>query len=314
MFERFTERARKVVVLAQEEARHFNHNYIGTEHLLLGLLREDEGVAARALASLNVTLDEVREQVESIVGYGEEGTGAQAPFTPRSKKVLELALREALQLGHNYIGTEHILLGLVRESRVSRPAYSRNLDVDPDKVRREVVRMLGGGRGRSRGGGGEGGGRGVEAKRPKTRQLDQYGRNLTAYAEEDKLDPVIGRSQEIARIMQILVRRTKNNPVIIGEPGVGKTAIVEGLAEEIAEARVPDILADKEVYTLDLGALVAGSKYRGEFEERLKKIMKEITDHGDIILFIDEIHNLVGAGAAEGAIDAAPILKPASPR
>jgi ATP-dependent Clp protease ATP-binding subunit ClpC len=313
MFERFTERARKVVVLAQEEARHFNHNYIGTEHLLLGLLREDEGVAARALSSLNVTLDEVREQVESIVGYGEEGTGAQAPFTPRSKKVLELALREALQLGHNYIGTEHILLGLVRESEGVAARVLSNLDVDPDKVRREVVRMLGGGRGRSRGGEGAGRG-GVEAKRPKTRQLDQYGRNLTAYAEEDKLDPVIGREQEIARIMQILVRRTKNNPVIIGEPGVGKTAIVEGLANEIAEGRIPEILADKEVYTLDLGALVAGSKYRGEFEERLKKIMKEITDHGDIILFIDEIHNLVGAGAAEGAIDAASILKPALAR
>src|ERR687883_409879 len=314
MFERFTERARKVVVLAQEEARHFNHNYIGTEHLLLGLLREDEGVAARALSSLNVTLDEVREQVESIVGYGEEGTGGQAPFTPRSKKVLELALREALQLGHNYIGTEHILLGLVRESEGVAARVLSNLDVDPDKVRREVVRRLGGGRSRSRGGGESGGGRGVEAKRPKTRQLDQYGRNLTAYAEEDKLDPVIGREQEIARIMQILVRRTKNNPVIIGEPGVGKTAIVEGLAEEIAEGNVPEILADKEVYTLDLGALVAGSKYRGEFEERLKKIMKEITDHGDIILFIDEIHNLVGAGAAEGAIDAASILKPALAR
>ena len=321
MFERFTERARKVVVLAQEEARHFNHNYIGTEHLLLGLLREDEGVAARALGSLNVTLDEVREQVESIVGYGEEGTGGQAPFTPRSKKVLELALREALQLGHNYIGTEHILLGLVRESEGVAARVLSNLGVDPDKVRREVVRMLGGGRaqrgrGGSGGGGGEagGGGRGVEAKRPKTRQLDQYGRNLTAFAEEGKLDPVIGRSKEIERIMQILVRRTKNNPVIIGEPGVGKTAIVEGLAQEISEDRVPDILADKEVYTLDLGALVAGSKYRGEFEERLKKIMKEITDHGDIILFIDEIHNLVGAGAAEGAIDAASILKPALAR
>ncbi|HEX2740084.1 MAG TPA: Clp protease N-terminal domain-containing protein, partial [Rubrobacter sp.] len=211
MFERFTERARKVVVLAQDEARHFNHNYIGTEHLLLGLLREDEGVAAQALSSLNVSLDEVREQVESIVGYGEEGTGAQAPFTPRSKKVLELALREALQLGHNYIGTEHILLGLVRESEGVAARVLSNLDVDPDKVRREVVRRLGGGRSRSRGGG-EAGGRGAEAKRPKTRQLDQYGRNLTAYAEEDKLDPVIGRSQEIARIMQILVRRTKNNP------------------------------------------------------------------------------------------------------
>ena len=322
MFERFTERARKVVVLAQEEARHFNHNYIGTEHLLLGLLREDEGVAARALASLNVTLDEVREQVESIVGYGEEGSGGQAPFTPRSKKVLELALREALQLGHNYIGTEHILLGLVRESEGVAARVLSNLDVDPDKVRREVVRMLGGGRsgrgGRSQGGEGSssrgGGAAGGEAKRPKTRQLDQYGRNLTAFAEDDNLDPVIGRSEEIERIMQILVRRTKNNPVIIGEPGVGKTAIVEGLAEEIAEERVPDLLAGKEVYTLDLGALVAGSKYRGEFEERLKKIMKEITDHGDIVLFIDEIHNLVGAGAAEGAIDAASILKPALAR
>ena len=320
MFERFTERARKVVVLAQEEARHFNHNYIGTEHLLLGLLREDEGVAARALSSLNVTLDEVREQVESIVGYGEEGTGGQAPFTPRSKKVLELALREALQLGHNYIGTEHILLGLVRESEGVAARVLNNLDVDPDKVRREVVRMLGGGRSRGKSGGGGGGGEasggrgGGEAKRPKTRQLDQYGRNLTSYAEEDKLDPVIGRNQEIERIMQILVRRTKNNPVIIGEPGVGKTAIVEGLAEEIAGERVPDILGGKEVYTLDLGALVAGSKYRGEFEERLKKIMKEITDHGDVILFIDEIHNLVGAGAAEGAIDAASILKPALAR
>ncbi|CAN5173306.1 ATP-dependent Clp protease ATP-binding subunit [soil metagenome] len=318
MFERFTERARKVVVLAQEEARHFNHNYIGTEHLLLGLLREDEGVAARALGSLNVTLDEVREQVESIVGYGEEGTGGQAPFTPRSKKVLELALREALQLGHNYIGTEHILLGLVRESEGVAARVLSNLGVDPDKVRREVVRMLGGGRSqRGRGGsGGEagGGGHGVEAKRPKTRQLDQYGRNLTAFADESKLDPVSGRAKEIERIMQTLVRRTKNNPVIIGEPGVGKTAIVEGLAHEIAEDRVPDILADKEVYTLDLGALVAGSKYRGEFEERLKKIMKEITDHGDVILFIDEIHNLVGAGAAEGAIDAASILKPALAR
>src|SRR5829696_4506824 len=271
MFERFTERARKVVVLAKEEARTFNHNYIGTEHLLLGLLREDEGVAARALSSLNVTLDEVREQVESIVGYGEEGTGCQAPFTPRSKKVLELALREALQLGHNYIGTEHILLGLVRESEGVAARVLSNLGVDPDKVRREVVRMLGGGRSQRGRGGESGGGRGVEAKRPKTRQLDQYGRNLTAFADEGKLDPVIGRSQEIERIMQILVRRTKNNPVIIGEPGVGKTAIVEGLAQEISE-------------------------------------------HGDIILFIDEIHNLVGAGAAEGAIDAASILKPALAR
>src|ERR687893_635407 len=234
-------------------------------------------------------------------------------FTERARKVVVLALREALQLGHNYIGTEHILLGLVRESEGVAARVLSNLDVDPDKVRREVVRMLGGGRGRSRGGG-EAGGGGGEGKRAQTRPLGQDGGHLPAYAEEDKLDPVIGREQEIARIMQILVRRTKNNPVIIGEPGVGKTAIVEGLAEEIAEDRVPDILANKEVYTLDLGALVAGSKYRGEFEERLKKIMKEITDHGDIILFIDEIHNLVGAGAAEGAIDAASILKPALAR
>src|ERR671917_1431357 len=236
-------------------------------------------------------------------------------FTERARKVVELALREALQLGHNYIGTEHILLGLVRESEGVAARVLSNLDVDPDKVRREVVRMLGGGRsGRGRSGEQGSARGGTEAKRPKTRQLDQYGRNLTMYAEEDKLDPVIGRTQEIERIMQILVRRTKNNPVIIGEPGVGKTAIVEGLAQEICEDRVPDILADKEVYTLDLGALVAGSKYRGEFEERSKKIMKEITDHGDIILFIDEIHNLVGAGAAEGAIDAASILKPALAR
>jgi ATP-dependent Clp protease ATP-binding subunit ClpC len=313
VFERFTDRARRVVVLAQEEARLLNHNYIGTEHILLGLIHEGEGVAAKALESLGISLEKVRQQVEEIIGAGQSPPSGHIPFTPRAKKVLELSLREALQLGHNYIGTEHILLGLVRESEGVAARVLSNLDVDPDRIRRQVVQQLGGGRSQ-RGRGGEAGGRGAEAKRPKTRQLDQYGRNLTAYAEEDKLDPVIGREQEIQRIMQILVRRTKNNPVIIGEPGVGKTAIVEGLAEEIAEERVPDILAGKEVYTLDLGALVAGSKYRGEFEERLKKIMKEITDHGDIILFIDEIHNLVGAGAAEGAIDAASILKPALAR
>src|ERR671937_865385 len=253
MFERFTERARQVVVLAQEEARTLKHNYIGTEHILLGLLREEEGLAARVLESLDITVERVRAQVVRIVGSGEEVTSGQIPFTPRAKKVLELALREALSLGHNYIGTEHKL-------------------------------------------------------------LDQFGRNLTKLASESKLDPVVGRETEIERIMQILSRRTKNNPVLIGEPGVGKTAVVEGLAQRITQGDVPELLKGKQIYTLDLAALGAGSKYRGEFEERLKKVMKEITQRGDIILFIDELHNLVGAGAAEGAIDAASILKPALAR
>src|ERR687885_82045 len=295
MFERFTERARQVVVLAQDEARALKHNYIGTEHILLGLLREEEGLAARVLESLDITVEEVRAQVARIVGQGDEVTTGQIPFTPRAKKVLELALREALSLGHNYIGTEHILLGL---------------DADAEKIRNEIIRMLSG-PGRRQGSGG-GGAQGEKAKSSKL--LDQFGRNFTKQASEGKLDPVVGRQTEIERIMQILSRRTKNNPVLIGEPGVGKTAVVEGLAAKIASNQVPDLLKNKQIYTLDLAALVAGSKYRGEFEERLKKVMKEITQRGDIILFIDELHNLVGAGPAEGAIDAASILKPALAR
>lgn len=314
MFERFTERARQVVVLAQEEARNLRHNYIGTEHLLLGLLREADGVAARVLGSLEVSLEEVRGEVTRIVGEGENDPQGQIPFTPRAKKVLELALREALSLGHNYIGTEHILLGLVRESEGVAARILNDLEVDADRVRQEIMRVLAGPtRRQARGGSAEAGA--SEGKdRKSSKVLDQFGRNLTRYAEEDKLDPVIGREVEIERVMQILSRRTKNNPVLVGEPGVGKTAVVEGLAQRIAKNDVPGLLKDKQIYTLDLGALVAGSKYRGEFEERLKKVMKEITERGDIILFIDEIHNLVGAGAAEGAIDAASILKPALAR
>ncbi|MGE5228716.1 MAG: ATP-dependent Clp protease ATP-binding subunit [Deltaproteobacteria bacterium] len=308
MFERFTERARQVVVLAQEEARSLKHNYIGTEHLLLGLLREEEGVAARVLDGLEVSVEEVRAAVVRIVGSGEESPQGQIPFTPRAKKVLELALREALSLGHNYIGTEHILLGLVREDEGVAARILLDLDAEPEKIRGEVMRALSGpGRRSSQGGGG------AEGKRA-AKVLDQFGRNLTKLAEEGKLDPCIGRQTEIERVMQILSRRTKNNPVLIGEPGVGKTAIVEGFAQRIANHEVPELLKGKQVWTLDLAALVAGSKYRGEFEERLKKVMKEIRETGDIILFIDELHNLVGAGAAEGAIDAASILKPALAR
>jgi ATP-dependent Clp protease ATP-binding subunit ClpC len=313
LFERFTERARQVVVLAQEEARTLKHNYIGTEHILLGLLREEEGLAARVLESLDITTERVRSQVVRIVGSGEEVTSGQIPFTPRAKKVLELALREALSLGHNYIGTEHILLGLVRENEGVAARILLDFDADSDKIRNEVIRMLSGPGGRRQGGGG-GGGQGEGAGKKSSKLLDQFGRNLTKLAEEGKLDPVIGRETEIERIMQILSRRTKNNPVLLGEPGVGKTAVVEGLAAKINNGEVPELLRNKQIYTLDLAALVAGSKYRGEFEERLKKVMKEITQRGDIILFIDELHNLVGAGAAEGAIDAASILKPALAR
>src|SRR5881227_410923 len=311
MFERFTERARQVVVLAQEEARTLKHNYIGTEHILLGLLREEEGLAARVLESLDITVERVRAQVVRIVGSGEEVTSGQIPFTPRAKKVLELALREALSLGHNYIGTEHILLGLVRENEGVAARILLDFDADSEKIRNEVIRMLSGPGGR-RQGAGQGAGQGEGKKSSKL--LDQFGRNLTRLAAESKLDPVVGRETEIERIMQILSRRTKNNPVLIGEPGVGKTAVVEGLAQRITHGDVPELLRNKQIYTLDLAALVAGSKYRGEFEERLKKVMKEITQRGDIILFIDELHNLVGAGAAEGAIDAASILKPALAR
>src|SRR5688500_13552611 len=305
MFERFTERARQVVVLAQEEARTLKHNYIGTEHILLGLLREEEGLAARVLESLDITVERVRAQVVRIVGSGEEVTSGQSPFTPRAKKVLELALREALSLGHNYIGTEHILLGLVRENEGVAARILLDFDADSEKIRNEVIRMLSGPGGR-RSGSGQGQAAGEGKKSSKL--LDQFGRNLTKLAADGKLDPVVGRETEIERIMQILSRRTKNNPVLIGEPGVGKTAVVEGLASRITKGEVPELLKNKQIYTLDLAALVAGSKYRGEFEERLKKVMKEITQRGDIILFIDELHNLVGAGAAEGAIDAASIL------
>src|SRR5436309_1690278 len=317
MFERFTERARQVVVLAQEEARTLKHNYIGTEHILLGLLREEEGLAARVLESLDITVERVRAQVVRIVGSGEEVTSGQIPFTPRAKKVLELALREALSLGHNYIGTEHILLGLVRENEGVAARILLDFDADSEKIRNEVIRMLSGPGGRrqgSSGGAGAGAGGGPGEGKKSSKLLDQFGRNLTKLASEGKLDPCVGRETEIERIMQILSRRTKNNPVLVGEPGVGKTAVVEGLAQRITSADVPELLKNKQIYTLDLAALVAGSKYRGEFEERLKKVMKEITQRGDIILFIDELHNLVGAGAAEGAIDAASILKPALAR
>ena len=315
MFERFTERARQVVVLAQEEARTLKHNYIGTEHILLGLLREEEGLAARVLESLDITVERVRAQVVRIVGSGEEVTSGQIPFTPRAKKVLELALREALSLGHNYIGTEHILLGLVRENEGVAARILLDFDADSDKIRNEVIRMLSGPGGRKSGSQGAEAGPGqAEGGKKSSKLLDQFGRNLTRLAEDGKLDPVVGREVEIERIMQILSRRTKNNPVLLGEPGVGKTAVVEGLASRIIRGEVPDLLRNKQIYTLDLAALVAGSKYRGEFEERLKKVMKEIAQRGDIVLFIDEIHNLVGAGAAEGAIDAASILKPALAR
>src|ERR1700733_4135540 len=303
MFERFTERARQVVVLAQEEARTLKHNYIGTEHILLGLLREEEGLAARVLESLEITVERVRAQVVRIVGSGEEVTSGQIPFTPRAKKVLELALREALSLGHNYIGTEHILLGLVRENEGVAARILLDFDADSEKIRNEVIRMLSGPGGRQRSGSGggaaaTGAGSGAPGEGKKSSKLlDQFGRNLTKLASDGKLDPVVGRETEIERIMQILSRRTKNNPVLIGEPGVGKTAVVEGLAQRITNADVPELLKGKQIYTLDLAALVAGSKYRGEFEERLKKVMKEITQRGDIILFIDELHNLVGAGA-----------------
>ena len=306
MFERFTDRARRVVVLAQEEARMLNHNYIGTEHILLGLIHEGEGVAAKALESLGISLEGVRAQVEEIIGQGQQAPSGHIPFTPRAKKVLELSLREALQLGHNYIGTEHILLGLIREGEGVAAQVLVKLGADLNRVRQQVIQLLSGYQGKEAvqtGGPAEG----VPAT---SLVLDQFGRNLTQAAREGKLDPVIGRENEIERVMQVLSRRTKNNPVLIGEPGVGKTAVVEGLAQAIYRNDVPETLKDKQLYSLDLGALVAGSRYRGDFEERLKKVLKEIKTRGDIILFIDEIHTLVGAGAAEGAIDAASILKP----
>src|SRR5215204_2949145 len=306
MFERFTDRARRVVVLAQEEARMLNHNYIGTEHILLGLIHEGEGVAAKALESLGISLEAVRQQVEEIIGQGQQAPSGHIPFTPRAKKVLELSLREALQLGHNYIGTEHILLGLIREGEGVAAQVLVKLGADLNRVRQQVIQLLSGYQGKEPAAAG-----GPAEGTPSTSLvLDQFGRNLTQAARDSKLDPVIGRAKEIERVMQVLSRRTKNNPVLIGEPGVGKTAVVEGLAQAIVKGEVPETLKDKQLYTLDLGALVAGSRYRGDFEERLKKVLKEIRTRGDIILFIDELHTLVGAGAAEGAIDAASILKP----
>ncbi|AOT03116.1 ATP-dependent Clp protease ATP-binding subunit [Arthrobacter sp. U41] len=309
MFERFTDRARRVVVLAQEEARMLNHNYIGTEHILLGLIHEGEGVAAKALESLSISLDGVREQVQEIIGQGQQAPSGHIPFTPRAKKVLELSLREALQLGHNYIGTEHILLGLIREGEGVAAQVLVKLGADLNRVRQQVIQLLSGYQGKETTGAGVGPGQ-AEGTPAGSVVLDQFGRNLTQAARENKLDPVIGRESEMERVMQVLSRRTKNNPVLIGEPGVGKTAVVEGLAQAIVRGDVPETIKDKQLYTLDLGSLVAGSRYRGDFEERLKKVLKEIRTRGDIILFIDEIHTLVGAGAAEGAIDAASILKP----
>ena len=310
MFERFTDRARRVVVLAQEEARLLNHNYIGTEHILLGLIHEGEGVAARGLESLGISLDSVRSQVVEIIGQGQQSPSGHIPFTPRAKKVLELSLREALQLGHNYIGTEHILLGLIREGEGVAAQVLQKLGADLPKVRQTVIQLLSGVSGDEPAQSGGGGQSSRESAPSGSTVLDQFGRNLTQMARDHDLDPVIGRATEIERVMQILSRRSKNNPVLIGEPGVGKTAIVEGLAQKIVSGDIPDTLTSKQLYTLDLGALVAGSRYRGDFEERLKKVLKEIKTRGDIILFIDEIHTLVGAGAAEGAIDAASILKP----
>src|SRR5829696_3429709 len=306
MFERFTDRARRVVVLAQEEARMLNHNYIGTEHILLGLIHEGEGVAAKALESLGISLEGVRQQVEEIIGQGQQAPSGHIPFTPRAKKVLELSLREALQLGHNYIGTEHILLGLIREGEGVAAQVLVKLGADLNRVRQQVIQLLSGYQGKEPAAAG-----GPAEGTPSTSLvLDQFGRNLTQAARDSKLDPVIGRAKEIERVMQVLSRRTKNNPVLIGEPGVGKTAVGEGRGQASGKGEVPETLKDKQLYTLDLGALVAGSRYRGDFEERLKKVLKEIRTRGDIILFIDELHTLVGAGAAEGAIDAASILKP----
>jgi ATP-dependent Clp protease ATP-binding subunit ClpC len=314
MFNRFTDRARKVLILAQQEAAKYGHGYIGTEHLLLGLLREGEGVAAKALNSLGLEIDSVREQVESILGKGQE-QASDIGYTPRAKKVIELAMEEALRLGHNYVGTEHILLGLIREGEGIAAQVLTGLGVDINLMRQRVIEMLGG---YSMSG---------QAPQPKakisagqassgtaTPLLDEFGRDLNKMSQEGKIDPVIGRAAEIERVIQILLRRTKNNPVLIGEPGVGKTAIAEGLAKRIVEGQMPELLRNKRVVSLNMASMVAGTKYRGEFEERLKKVMDEIREAGNVVLFIDELHTLIGAGAAEGAIDAANILKPALAR
>ncbi|MBU6144284.1 MAG: AAA family ATPase, partial [Acidobacteria bacterium] len=305
MFEKFTDKARRVVVLAQEEAKSLNHNYIGTEHILLGLIHEGEGVAAKALEALGISQEAVRDQVKEIIGQGQSTPNGHIPFTPRAKKVLELSLREALQLGHSYIGTEHLLLGLIKEGEGVAAQVLTKLGADSNRVRAQVQQMLQGFDNKESATVG-----GEQIPQKGSQVLDQFGKNLTAAAAEGKLDPVIGREKEIERVMQILSRRTKNNPILIGEPGVGKTAVVEGLAQAIVSGNVPETLKGKQLYTLDLGSLIAGSRYRGDFEERLKKVIKEIKGRGDIITFIDEIHTLVGAGAAEGAVDAASILKP----
>ena len=311
MFERFTDRARRVIVLAQDEAKMLNHNYIGTEHILLGLIHEGEGVAAKALEQMGISLEAVREQVIEIIGQGSTPPTGHIPFTPRAKKVLEYSLREALQMNHSYIGTEHILLGLIREGEGVAAQVLIKLGADLNRVRTTVLQLLSG---YQEEGGGQPATAGAPEMGPGTSTnngaLDQFGRNLTQAARDNKLDPVIGRQKEVERVMTVLSRRTKNNPVLIGEPGVGKTAVVEGLAQAIVRGDVPETLRDKQIYTLDLGALVAGSRYRGDFEERFKKVLKEIKTRGDVMLFIDELHTLVGAGAAEGAIDAASILKP----
>ena len=303
MFGRFTERAQQVLVLAQEEAKRLNHNFIGTEHILLGLVREGSGIAARSLQNLGVELSRVRFEVEKIAGKGEKTLVQGISYTPRAKKVIELAIEEGQNLGHNYVGTEHLLLGLLREGEGIAAQVLTILGVDLKKARREVIQLLGG---ETQIGGGPGG-----KNVPQTPTVDAFGRDLTRMAREGKLDPVIGREKEIERVIQILSRRTKNNPCLIGEPGVGKTAIAEGLAQRIAEGDVPDILRDKRVVTLELAAVVAGTKYRGEFEERLRKLMLELQQAGNVIIFIDELHTIIGAGAAEGAIDASNILKPA---
>src|SRR5690349_23979113 len=294
MFERFTDRSRRVVVLAQEEARMLSHNYIGTEHILLGLIHEGEGVAAKALESLDISLEAVRGQVEDIIGQGQQAPSGHIPFTPRAKKVLELSLREALQLGHNYIGTEHILLGLIREGEGVAAQVLVKLGADLNRVRQQVIQLISGYQGKEGSGSSQAESGASEGTPAGSTVLDQFGRNLTQAARENKLDPVIGREKEIERVMQVLSRRTKNNPVLIGEPGVGKTAVVEGLAQDIVKGEVPETLKDKQLYTLDLGALVAGSRYRGDFEERLKKVLKEIRTRGGIIIFLDEIHTRVG--------------------
>ncbi|PST49283.1 ATP-dependent Clp protease ATP-binding subunit ClpC [Bifidobacterium callitrichos] len=312
MFERFTDRARRVIVLAQEEARALQHNYIGTEHLLLGLIREGEGVAAKALAAKGVELDATRKQVEEMIGKGNATSNGHIPFTTHAKQVLELSLREALQLGHSYIGTEHILLGLIREGEGVGTQVLIKMDVDLGELRSTTIDMIRGNSGTADAKGDLANAGGVADKTNKTGSaiLDQFGRNLTQEAAEGKLDPVIGRSKEIERVMVVLSRRTKNNPVLIGEPGVGKTAVVEGLAQKIQAGDVPETLKGKQVYSLDLGSMVAGSRYRGDFEERLKKVLKEIKTRGDIVLFIDEIHTIVGAGSADGALGASDMLKP----